>query len=56
MLKENLRGKMELVERDEVSFEETDEEAEEDAVGELAVEVSHLQVQLVQVFVNKRHQ
>lgn len=42
--------------RDEVTFEEADKKAEEDAVGELAVEVGHLQVQLVQVLVDERHQ
>ena len=51
-----LRREVELVKRDEVTFEEADKKAEEDAVGELAVEVGHLQVQLVQVLVDKRHQ
>ena len=41
---------------DKVSFEEANKKAEEDSVAELTVEVGHLQVQLVQVLVDKRHQ
>ena len=46
---------MELVKRNEVSFEKSDEETEVDAVGKLSVEIRHLQVQLVQVFVHESH-
>ena len=47
---------MEVVERDKVALEESAEEAEVDAVGELVVQVVHLEVDLVQVLVHERHQ
>ena len=47
---------MEVVERDEVSIKQAGEETEVDAVRELGVQLIHLQVDLVQVLVNKSYQ
>ena len=47
---------MEVEERDEVALEKPGEEAEVNPVGELRVQVVHLEVDLVEVLIHKRHQ
>ena len=47
---------MEVEERDKVALEEPGEEAEVHPVGELRVQVVHLEVDLVEVLIHERHQ
>ncbi len=47
---------MELVQRHKVVLQETEEEDEKHAVGELMLKVDKLQVDLVQVLVGERHE
>ena len=49
----NLGSEVEVVERHKVALQETGQEAEVDTVGELAVQLGHLQVDLVQMLVDK---
>ncbi len=47
---------MEVVERDEVPLQQPHEQGEVDAVGELGLQVVHVQVDLAQVLVGEGHQ
>ena len=47
---------MEVVERHKVLLEQSHQQAQVDAVVELRVQVGHLQVDLVELFVCERHQ
>ena len=51
-----LRCKVEVIERNEVSLEEAGQETEINPVRELALKLSNLQVDLVEVLVHKSDQ
>ena len=46
---------MEVEERDEVPLKQSGEEAEVHAVGELRVQIVHLEIDLVQVLIHERY-